>query len=303
MNINKLNKDSNFKFEEKSIFLRTLLTGQANLYKYSEADFVRFFLEHHGELEQLIYKQYLNESNEIASINYFRNQLFTALKCDQLQVEKFENITYREKPIIKVVKLYNSCFEVEQQEFKKIPKFEIKLKLRPGAQLGFLKVNSPGRDTDDFGSQLAFRIGLELEYILPYNNNKWSIIFEPAFQSYSSRVDYLSFVTPRFREVEYSSIELAFGLRHYFFLNDIEKIFINLGGVADYPFSSSVSGNVGGNLDFSRSANAYFGAGYALSNKIDFELRWQFNRDLVQSYSRHSSSFNSLALIFAYQLF
>ncbi len=302
-NVNKLVKDSSLNYEDKSIFLKTLIKGRASLYKYSEANFTRYFLFHEGEHEQLIYKQYLTENGEIATINYFRNQLFSALKCEKLRLKNFENLAYLEKPLKKIVKTYNSCFEEEQEEFKKERKVDMNLKIRPGTQFGFLEVDSPGRDTDNFGSQLAFRIGLELEYILPYNNSKWSIIFEPVFQSYSSRVDYDSFATPRFREANYTSIELGFGVRHYFFLTEVQKLFINAGGVADFPFNSSIEGNVGGNLDISRSANAFFGAGYSISNKIGFELRWHLNRDLVQPYTSHSSSFNSISLIFAYQLF
>ena len=301
--VNRLVKDSSLNYEDKSIFLKTLIRGKASLYKYSEANFTRYFLFHEGEHEQLIYKQYLTENGEIATINYFRNQLFSALKCEKLRLKNFENLAYLEKPLKKIVKTYNSCFEEEQEEFKKERKVDMNLKIRPGAQFGFLEVDSPGRDTDNFGSQLAFRIGLELEYILPYNNSKWSIIFEPVFQSYSSRVDYDSFATPRFREANYTSIELGFGVRHYFFLTEVQKLFINAGGVADFPFNSSIEGNVGGNLDISRSANAFFGAGYSISNKIGFELRWHLNRDLVQPYTNHSSSFNSISLIFAYQLF
>ncbi len=42
----------------------------------------------------------------------------------------------------------------------------------------------------DFGSQVNFRIGIEAEFIRGFNKNKWAIICEPTYQSFTGEATY-----------------------------------------------------------------------------------------------------------------
>ena len=78
------------------------------------------------------------------------------------------------------------------------------------------------RDTN-FGTKLGFSVGIEAEFILPFNNNKWALLIEPTYQYFNTKKE-----TPDLTsEINYSSIEIPIGVRHYMFINQKSKIFIN----------------------------------------------------------------------------
>ena len=58
------------------------------------------------------------------------------------------------------------------------------LSIRPGMNYATLSI---GNDLTlsitniDFGNKLGFRLGLEAEFVLPFNKYKWAIIVEPTY--------------------------------------------------------------------------------------------------------------------------
>ncbi|WP_299435285.1 tRNA modification GTPase [uncultured Aquimarina sp.] len=302
----KMNPD----FKKETLFLKVLVTGEANLYSYKESNLVRFFYEiKEVEINQLVYKMYLKGS-EVTKNDEYKRTLWTNVRCDKTKYEELSNLEYKRNDLIKYFEKYNSCVDPNYIIVKrKENKGGLNISIRPGVSFASFKASNPeaGFEEFDFGRKLGPRIGLEVEYIFPFKNNRWSLIFEPTFQSYHS--DELD--SEREVEASYSSIEIPIGVRRYFFLNDKSALFANLGGVTlDFNLNSDIlefKNNRSNNVESVKSAdvwnNLFFGFGYRYKNKYSVEARYGFNRDLFKRYTFWSSNYSSFSIAFGYTIF
>ena len=157
------------------------------------------------------------------------------------------------------------------------------------------------RDTD-FESQPGFRVGLEAEFVLPFQNEKWSLLIEPTYQNFISEKE-----TPGLTsKVNYNSIEVPFGVRHYMLLDEDSKLFLNGLIVVDFDINSKIDlslQNVVTTLDIESGINFAVGFGYNYSNRYSAEVRYYTNRDLLTNYGPWASEYNNLSMIFGYTLF
>lgn len=165
-------------------------------------------------------------------------------------------------------------------------------------------------------NELAFKIGAELEYIFPINNNKWSVFVEPTYQSYNSSGqihigDIIGLnpssgnivTSPVYQDgkLNYESIELPIGLRHYFFLNEKNKIFINAGIIFSSVINGKINFNDSTSIEIKDDAliNYFLGLGYDFNNKLSLEFRYNSPRDLTLFYSG-ANNFNNASLKLGY---
>src|SRR5690606_2527230 len=119
------------------------------------------------------------------------------------------------------------------------------LTLRPGLNSSSLSIknNAVSNRSFDFDNEIGFIFGAEVEFILPFNNNKWALIIEPTYrQGYKSEKSISSDVSGGIlvAKVDYKSFEIPVGFRHYFYLNDDSKIFANISGIFDIENGSSL---------------------------------------------------------------
>lgn len=301
-------------FSEEEVFLKILFSGEANLYQFTDGSLTRyFFSKNEAEIKPLIYKQYMISTTKVGANNSFRQQLWNHLKCGDLKMEELEKIAYEKEDLLKVFQEYNACRNVEIDFQPKEKKDVFHLNLRPRLNLTSLSLGNTGtsvRDTD-FDSKLNLGVGLEGEIIFPFYNNKWSFIIEPTFQNYKNTKVNNNSVVPGgtlISKVDYTTIEVPVGFRHYFFLNEDSKFFINAGYVWAYVFDSQnkfsrKDGTSLGHLDLSKSINWSFGAGYKYKDRYSVELRYFTNRDLLTTYENYASEFKNVSLIFGYSIF
>lgn len=145
----------------------------------------------------------------------------------------------------------------------------------------------------------SIRLGLEAEFILPFNRDKWSIIVEPTYQNYKSETD----ANEEKTSVDYKSIELPLGVRHYFFLNKRSKLFVNAALVIDFSLNSTITYR-GRNLLEARSRNNIaLGAGFKYDDRYSFEFRYDMDRNLLGIYPYYTAEYGGFSLIFGYSLF
>lgn len=305
--VNKLTKEAAPIWETRHVFLKQLVGGKANLYRYSESTFVKYFIQvDDGELTHLMYKQFLTDNGKIGENNQFRQQLFSRLSCDGNSEKDFQRVKYKQKELIRMVEVYNACFSNDKPEIITYNKRKSSfLRIRPGLQLATFVSDYTSTvlsRREKFDSQVGFRIGLEYEYVFGFNNNKWAFIVEPSFQYYSSSADVTSFdFAPRFREIDYASIEGQFGIRYYMFIHPGHSIFSNIGIVQDFVLRGEITGNIGNDLDsFSSTNNLFLGVGYQFNRRLNLELRLHTGRNLTQKY-RSDSNYTTVGLIFGYQ--
>lgn len=286
-------------FKQETLFLKVLVEGEVTLYQYEESNLIRYFMSSGGQNpEQLIYKQYLIQATQTAENLQFRQQLSNAMKSGKISNNDLKKVKYRKDDLTDLFLKYNATTSVDVVNFEeKQNKSYINLKAIAGVNsASFEADNSTNNGAIDFDNKLIFKIGLEVEYIMPFNQNKWSLFVDPNFQAYKASTKF-SFLTS---EIDYSFIEIPLGVRHYFFLSNDSKIFLNAGYVLSLNIKSDF--NIGSTkYDLQKSSNYFAGVGYAYS-RYSVELRYNFNRGLLESnYAYWSSSYKSVGLNLGYK--
>ncbi|HTO14446.1 MAG TPA: outer membrane beta-barrel protein [Edaphocola sp.] len=316
-NLNNLSKDKDPIFSEEELFLKVLIEGKSSLYQYSDSDLTRYFYNiDNSKIEQLIFKNYLITDDGLAKNNRFRQQLWNDLKCSSFKMSKIERLSYQKKELINFFIEHNKCNNQNYVNFQEKQKRDLfNLTIRPRINSSSLTItnNTSNFISRDFAfdNKTGFGFGLEAEFILPFNKNKWAVAIEPTYQSFkhektiNSSDVYGGIVTSK---VNYSSIEIPISLRHYFFLNENSKIFINASYIFDsrLKYSAEFTRKDNSNLyslDIKSTLNLGFGIGYKQNDKYSLELRLQTNRNILANYVYWDSDYKNLSLILGYSLF
>lgn len=313
-NPGKLGSSKNPDFREELLFLKVLIEGKASLYIYYDDNITRLFYNlPDSAITQLVYKRYLTDI-KISENNLFRQQLFLDLKCEGITLNDVKSIRYNRTDVKRFFIKYNDCAKSGYIDFEPKKKKDIfNLTLRPGLNYNSLTIQNYSADLKDteFENKLNFRFGIEAELILPFNKNKWSVIVEPTWQSYKSEItketgnisggELLS-------KVNYQSVELPVGLRHYFFLNDESKVFANISFIFDFPGNSSIEfsrsdGSLIDQMKIEMGTNLGLGVGYKFKDRYSLEMRYQTSREILKGYVSWGSKYKTLSVIVGYTLF
>ena len=302
-------------FHEELLFLKVLIDGKGSLFLYKEKDLTRFFYKRtDSEIEQLVYKRFV-VNDRVFENNYFRQQLFLDLKCEDIGLKDVEFIRYKKREIERLFVKYNVCNRSSYLNFETMQKKDLfNLTLRPGFNFSSLSVQNSDMSSWEvnFGSQLNFRFGIETEFVLPFNKSKWATIIEPTFQYFNSEKRKATNSVSGgiiISEVNYKSIEVPVGIRHYFFLNSKSKIFVDVSFLFDFSSNSKINytrkdgSPLGGPLTIDKGSNLAFGMGYSYKSRYNLELRYQTSREILDHYLYFSSDYKTVSVIFGYTLF
>lgn len=180
---------------------------------------------------------------------------------------------------------------------------QYRLKVNAGLSLANLNMDFARVSNESiFGGS----IGIEGEYILPFNKNKWSIVMGLDFHILKKSD------TPQYNDrlltINYFAMEIPFGARHYFFLNENTSLFINV------FYKVNVLLNKKSVIDFqpdyglddldkaTGDQNLAFGLGISFK-KFTIEARMDTNQNILKDYIIYSTDLNKKSLIFSYKLF
>lgn len=312
-NVNYLSDNRNPEFKEETLFLKVLSEGQAVLYGYMEGNLKRYFFQmDDGEIEQLVYKKYKTGSTTFAYNNQFRNQLKNSFKCTSLTSNEFSNLQYKASDMTKFFNKYNHCVDASFEAAKEKRKSDFNLSIRPRVNFSSLEYSSIFNDRSiNLGNSTTFGIGVEIEYILPYNKNKWGIITEPTYMYYKAESTTEANNVSGGKQnitLDYSSIELPLGLRYYFFLNEKSKLFLNAFYVFNfngnkYMEVTRADGSLLGKYEIKSNNTLAFGFGYNFNSKFTIEGRYFAPRDLFGTNPAILADYKSFSLIVGYNLF
>lgn len=301
--VNELSETRAPLFIEEVLFLKVLVEGKASLYEFIDGGLERYFYMHNNNaIEQLIFKSYKVQDRNVYKNSRFKQQLWTDLKCPAITLNKIKNLDYKRKDLVKFFVNYHECNNLEYVNYVATKKRDaFNLNSRPGLNYSTLSIqNSILKSRNiDFDNDLTFRMGIEAEFIFPFNKSKWAIIIEPTYQYYKSEKKVPNLLV----NVNYQSIELPIGIRHYFFLNEKAKIFINGSIITDLSFNSGIKFSPGSTFDIKSQNNLAFGIGYKHINKFSIELRYQTRREIIRDYISYRSDYNTVSVIFGYSLF
>lgn len=300
-------------FNEEELFLKVLVEGKANLYEYVEGNLRRYFYnKNNSSVEPLIYKTYKKPSREIGINNSYRQQLWKDLSCSGIGIKKIENLEYKRKNLIQFFTEYSECHHEEVIVFQKNKKGSLfHLTLRPRLNRSFLKIQNTVTGYENTSAENNIGFGIEAEFVLPFNKNKWGVVVEPTYQNFKSETTITAngvlggkIITT----TNYNSIEVPIGLRHYFFLNKNSKIFVNASYVLDVVLKSSIESSRENGSSLSslaidtRTTNLAFGVGYKYNDKYSLAIRYQTGRTILASYDYWNSDFKTISIVFGYSI-
>ena len=314
--VDEINYDKNPIFNKEELFLKVLIEGKANLYLYADKGLTRYFFNKEDtDVKQLIYKNYLNSEGLIAKNNQFRQQLRNTLKCQSISISHLLKLNYKQNELIKFFKKYNECSNSEFVSYQKktVKKGLFNLTIRPGLKNSSLILGGTVREVFDFGKGLSSsRFGVEAEFVLGFNNNKWALILEPAYQNLKSETKITSNQTTGeelFANFNHESIEVHFGIRHYVFLNKDLKLFVNASGIFDNNLKSSSiqinreSGREFLSFDINSGISMALGVGCKLKERYNLELRYIPERNILNDKGPWGTKSESLSMILGYSIF
>lgn len=308
--ISKLSTQSSPEWSEELLLLKVLVEGKASLYTYVEGDLSLFLYSlNDSTVKQLIYKLYLSvdstftSANKVCINNKFRQQLWIDMRCPDETMSSLESIQYNTNMLKHYFIKFNQCNGQSYIEYNKNSK-AFHLKLTPGINFSALSLTNVANSfrSTDFGNKTNFRIGLEGEYILPFNKNKWGIVFEPTFQYFIATGENSNGGT----SINYKSLEFPIGLRHYFFLNNTIKLFVNGFYIPAFsPDFHSIfkSGSTSTTfLEINSRGSFALGGGIGIA-KLSAEIRYYSNRQLIREYRAWITNYQRVSLIIGYKIF
>ncbi|GGB86032.1 hypothetical protein GCM10007424_27600 [Flavobacterium suaedae] len=306
--MNQLSESPNPEWATETIFLKVLVEGDINLYEYQDSNIKKYFFstDTHEKAEQLMYREY-KVIDGIRKNNHYRQQLYNLMKDRINSKSRFEYISYKKNSLTKLFLEYNGdkAKNLSKKEFSG----SLNVKITAGLVPSSLTVNNNviSYGTFDFGNKTSFRIGTEVEYIMPFNKNKWAIFLNPNYYSFNgdgsnSRSDF---------SVKYHNIELPLGIRYYFYLNTDTKFYIN--PIVNYTISLSSS-----KLEYTainnretilelpigneRTTTFAFGTGFAYKN-FSIEGRFHIVKDILKNYNYWDSELKTFDIILGYKIF
>ena len=156
------------------------------------------------------------------------------------------------------------------------------LSLKSGINSSSLTIENKfdnSRDTD-FDNEIGIYIGIEAEWVMPFNKNKWSILIDPTYQYFKSKKELPNLCA----KINYETIKVPIGIRHYLFLGNKSKFFVDGFYVYDYNSKSKIIFEPGDDLIVKSLNNLAFGLGYKQNDKFSFEVRYQTSQELLRNY-------------------
>lgn len=291
-----------------TLFLKAIVEGSASLFSFESERLTRFFYSNNNSaLKQLVYKKYVVPSTLALNENaQFRQQLWNELRCGSVDMNYIKKLPYRKSELTKYFMEFNLCRgdSVQTKEYKQ-RKGNLALWLSSGVTYSSVSSqNSLSNTTTKFGSQINLSFGIELEFTLPYNKDKWSLVVAPTYQYFNS-------TTSADYAVKLNTIELPVGVRHSFFLKGGNRIFLNALFISNFSlnFNSTTSlsefkwyGNPTGTKSINPDNSFAIGVGIDLK-RLRTEVRYYTDRELQQGNPILNVPYSRASLIFAYRLF
>ena len=275
---------------EERVLLRAEVEGPASLYSYRSPQMTKFFLQLDPTTPpvQLAHQQWLNAQNEVQSDEAYINQLRSALKCDDLTPDR--NIRYTLRELRRYVLAYNACMGAQSEIYANngAQSRRVYFGVTPGIYLTKYQIRQPGGDRTlvEMDNQTALRIGLEMEYRLPFAGNKFALVFEPNFYTYESTGAYSDISRIEVATADYTILELPLGLRYYSFVGTAVKVFATASAGYNLPLSGTIeydrgpADEVNGNFGYSG------GVGLRIREHFGLEARYYRNTDNLQVLAR-----------------
>jgi hypothetical protein len=130
-------------------------------------------------------------------------------------------------------------------------------------------------------SKVSFRVGAQLEYGLPFGNNKFALFLEPNYYRYSSTGEYDISSKLESATAEYSVVEVPIGLRYYSYFSDRLRGFANVAVGYNFLLSGELVPDRGQAYELGSTFSASGGLGLQYADHYCLEVRYQYDTDAL----------------------
>ncbi|RYJ41795.1 porin family protein [Flavobacterium beibuense] len=295
--VDKLDVTSEPVWQKKTLFLKVLLEGDLDLYQFEDGNIVKYFYGT-GDKQtatQLLFKKYVVDGM-IKENNNYRQQLFNLMRDRINNVNRFKNIDYKKSSLTKLFSEYNG--ESNNNYTLKHNKSKITLKFTPAVGFTSFAFKNAVNKTYNFEMEPSqtYSIGAEMEYILPFNNNKWSLFINPSYNFYNSSYKNKNYSV----ETDYKFLQVPIGVRYSMFFNSDSKVFINGSYNLNFLTGNSKITYNNSELEIGKNSSFALGAGYGFKN-YSIEARYILDHSILGPYTVWTSEYNSLNVILGYR--
>lgn len=286
----------------KTVFLRVLLESEVSLLQYIDAPLVRYYYQKgNSAIEPLIYRRYTTDGSSISVNDGYKGQLLTELAC--MRDPDLDNLEYKKTQLLKYFLDYAECAGNDITYLNRGTPIQLRWSLHLGANVfnsalsnDLLPVSFAG--TSSINGGFSARAGMSLEVLLPFQRYKWTALVEPVFAYYNAESD----EGPE-TELTYQALELTLGIRHYFFLDGNQSLFINGGLVMPFEGSNSRYDLPDNDLiEVASLPNFMAGVGFR-AGSFSIEGRFQLPRNTTSDFISWRGDLTVYSLQMGYTLF
>ncbi|HEU0136990.1 MAG TPA: hypothetical protein VFQ50_06835 [Flavobacterium sp.] len=299
-------------FVRETFFLKVLVQGTNTLFVVNKSGLEKFFFKTpKKDITQLVYikyRQFINFTKgyeeKTKENNLFRNQLWNDVKCQQTELRKVERIKYEERDLVNHFKEVNACAgdtTISTKGFE-APRKKGNFNVKVGIGYNMFHhtiTREVARNSSDI-SKSSPGFGVELEYILPTNKNKWAVVLEANYNTFEgSQVLPSSTLNGAEVAVKQNFLQVPVGLRHFMFVTDEAKIMLTGVIAANFVNDAFVEYRNGSTLE--PSSYVYnFGVGIGFEYKrFSIEARLYTPMSIVKNVD---SQFNKTAFTLRYRV-
>lgn len=254
----------------------------------------------------------------VATNEDYKNQLNSLFSESDATRKKIAFARYNDQDLIKVFDSSNQPIPTAlEQKNRQSKQGKFNLNIRPGYNFypDVKIVNFMGNQ--QLPSTSNFRIGIEAEVLLPFNKNKWSLIFEPNYSVYTSKNTKITSKNINYNHYidfnKYAFIDIPVGVRHYMYINEKSRFFVNTQinlirikstntktiDIKDGDYSILTA-------SFANSkplSSLMFGTGFNYNNKYTLELRYNTSSEMLKNEDKRSASLQYFSVILGYNIF
>ena len=315
--LNRLSHKRQPDFVKKTVFLKALVEGAADLYVYREPHLVRFYYRkgHSSPLKPLTYRRYFvikNGESLLARNTDYKQQLYNDLKCPQFGRDKYARLKYEAGDMKKFFQAYNKCRSGRSASYSYYQSPNV-FRVFVMAHGEMMRVNPESKLTDfpPIKDQPATSMGggLGLEYLLPFFHNKWSLWSGFFFRSISFHYEdtYKHPITgdtvPRIVDLNHRSLEIPLAVRYYFLTGE------RLKGFAEVAYSLDI--DTGSRFvfikddvtvtDIKNGAKGFWTVGAGLHyGALDVALLYNTNASLIKNLKNYRAPAHGFGLKITY---
>lgn len=298
---------------DKTVFLYEISTGEKKLYSYFEKGIQNFFYsDENGDIKLLIFKEFHpNGDDYLISYNEKYKEQLMSIFSDNLSIKKLiEQTEYSNSSLLRIFNKYNKVSAKENSISTDRVKTKVHLSIKPGINFSKFDYYSPySSQNNDFNlKSVDFKLSSEMEYVLPFNKNKWSLLLEISYSSINNKS---KTINNRDVKINYAYLEFPIGARYGFQINKNSKIFAS----AKFPiFTMKAKKDAG--IEYSAyspspayivyldkmSSNFIFGIGYSYKNKFFAEVNTSMRRTILDG-NNWGNTFTYTNLSLGYNIF